>query len=226
MKLKDIEEADIPSVVPIKNRPVQEVTLDKLKTTGVWEKEEIFGQVKVVRNNNYEWGVTDLMGNIIVPFGKYAWIDGFEQGLARVRGLGKLYYPKNIIAIMGNERCYTNPQEIQEFEEKNRLLHPEQYSKWGIIDETGEEVLPVEYDAVWKFFGKHREFTRVVKNGVSHNVYFRDLLREVSDDDESYDEERHYEEFAGTYAQDVAGYSDEDIYDAFDGEPDAYWNID
>ena len=39
-------------------------------------------------------------------------------------------------------------------------------------------------------------------------------------------EERHYEEFAGTYAQEVAGYSDEDIYDIFDGNPEAYWNID
>ena len=27
-------------------------------------------------------------------------------------------------------------------------------------------------------------------------------------------------------AQDVAGYSDDVINDAFDGEPDAYWNID
>jgi hypothetical protein len=33
-------------------------------------------------------------------------------------------------------------------------------------------------------------------------------------------------EFAGSYAQDVMGYSDEDIYDAFEGDPDAYWNID
>lgn len=41
-----------------------------------------------------------------------------------------------------------------------------------------------------------------------------------------YYEREHYEEFAGTYAQDVAGYSDEDIWDIFDGEPDAYWNID
>lgn len=36
----------------------------------------------------------------------------------------------------------------------------------------------------------------------------------------------HYGDFAGSYAQDVMGYSDDDIYDAFDGEPDAYWNID
>lgn len=42
----------------------------------------------------------------------------------------------------------------------------------------------------------------------------------------NYESKRHYEEFAGTYAQDVAGFNDEEIYDIFDGEPDAYWNID
>ncbi len=37
---------------------------------------------------------------------------------------------------------------------------------------------------------------------------------------------KHYEQYKGTYAQDVAGYSDEEINDVFDGCPDAYWNID
>ena len=46
--------------------------------------------------------------------------------------------------------------------------------------------------------------------------------------DDSYEEEygTHYGKYAGTYAQDVAGYSDDVIADAFDGDPDAYWNID
>ena len=30
----------------------------------------------------------DHKGNEIVPFGKYDWIDGFDQGLARVRTTG------------------------------------------------------------------------------------------------------------------------------------------
>ena len=37
---------------------------------------------------------------------------------------------------------------------------------------------------------------------------------------------KHFGDFAGTYAQDYAGFSDEAIYDAFEGDPDAYWNID
>lgn len=37
---------------------------------------------------------------------------------------------------------------------------------------------------------------------------------------------RTFEKYNGTYAQDVEGWSDQDIDDAFGGEPDAYWNID
>lgn len=39
-------------------------------------------------------------------------------------------------------------------------------------------------------------------------------------------ETRTFAEYAGYYAQDVMGYSDEEIDDIFDGDPDAYWNID
>lgn len=42
-----------------------------------------------------------------------------------------------------------------------------------------------------------------------------------------YDDYDEYEsEYAGTYAHDVEGYSDEEIDTIFDGDPDAYWNID
>ena len=41
-----------------------------------------------------------------------------------------------------------------------------------------------------------------------------------------YEEERTYDNYKGSYAQDVEGWSDQDIDDVFDGDPDAYWNID
>lgn len=44
-------------------------------------------------------------------------------------------------------------------------------------------------------------------------------------DDGLYEKES-YGQYAGTYAQDVEGLSDDFINDALDGEPDAYWNID
>lgn len=48
--------------------------------------------------------------------------------------------------------------------------------------------------------------------------------------DDSYEEEfvepPTYERYNGSWAQDVEGYSDDDIDTIFDGDPDAYWNID
>lgn len=38
--------------------------------------------------------------------------------------------------------------------------------------------------------------------------------------------ERTFDNYSGSYAQEVEGWSDEDIDDVFDGYPDAYWNID
>lgn len=40
------------------------------------------------------------------------------------------------------------------------------------------------------------------------------------------DEEPTYEHYNGSYAQDVEGWSDQQIDEVFDGDPDAYWNID
>lgn len=48
----------------------------------------------------------------------------------------------------------------------------------------------------------------------------------ADNDDWNDDYGSHYGKYAGTYAQDEAGLSDDVIDDAFEGDPDAYWNID
>lgn len=64
-------------------------------------------------------------------------------------------------------------------------------------------------------------------------LYLLDLLEDLNPNPDlvnrsSYDyyEEETYYQYRGSYAQDVAGWSDQDIDDAFEGDPDAYWNID
>lgn len=54
---------------------------------------------------------------------------------------------------------------------------------------------------------------------------------EFEDYDDDYDDHDYYEresygQYAGSYAQDVEGLSDDFINDVLDGDPDAYWNID
>ena len=53
-----------------------------------------------------------------------------------------------------------------------------------------------------------------------------DEYDEYYDDNLSDYEEPTYEKYNGSYAQDEMGYSDDDIDTIFDGDPDAYWNID
>ena len=43
---------------------------------------------------------------------------------------------------------------------------------------------------------------------------------------EFYEEEQTYDCYNGSYAQEVEGWSDQAIDEVFDGDPEAYWNID
>lgn len=197
--------------------------------------EKTFGNVKVVLREGETagksyWGVVDLKGNEIVPFGKYAWIDGFEHGLARVRTQGIVPWNRGKI--------------IATFETPEQEMRPKVIAKWGIINEKGEEVLPCEYDDVWNFYGKdYLKYTTVEKDGEKKQFYFETQslnppTKDESEDQQDYDYEddyeddygddygSHYGKYAGSYAQEVMGYSDDVIDDAFEGDPDLYWNID
>lgn len=113
--------------------------------------EKNYGNVKVVWQKG-KYGVTDLEGNIIVPFGKYAWIDGFDHGLARVHSYG--------ITKIKNGECHQYKVSPLKIVDGEIVANPEykgeklQPSKWGIINEKGEEVLPMEYDNIWNFMVK------------------------------------------------------------------------
>ena len=194
-----------------------------------------YNNIFVVQNQDYEWEVINIDGIVIVPFGKYGWIDTFDKGLCRVRSHGQIRNYNNVLAVVqDSNHVVTDKQEIKKIYDDDFKRHPERYAKWGIINERGEEVLPVEYDEIWAFAGKNRNSTKVVKNGQTTEVFFHDLnpllapqIKQAnSRNNYGYYESRHYEEYAGSYARDVMGYSDEVINDVFEGDPDAYWNID
>ena len=60
-----------------------------------------------------------------------------------------------------------------------------------------------------------------------YQSYLEELNKADEEDwNDNYGRSSTYENYNGSYAQDVEGYSDQDIDDIFDGDPDAYWNID
>ena len=42
-------------------------------------------ELYTVQNTESQYGVLRIDGSVVVPFGKYNWIDGFDKGLARVK---------------------------------------------------------------------------------------------------------------------------------------------
>lgn len=67
------------------------------------------------------------------------------------------------------------------------------------------------------------------KSSIYRDIYDSEDDEYGNDDNENYStdwDEPTYDKYNGSYAQDEMGYSDDDIDTIFDGEPDAYWNID
>ena len=185
-----------------------------------WQPQEqlIPKPVITIKDSSNRYSVVDADGNTIVPYGYYLYISPFRYGLARVktgdRFMGQRVFDGSL------------PEEALEY-------------KWGIIDSNGKEVVLPVYDYIRGFDKSRQKVIPAIKDG--HNCMLSlEGLSKVYDavhnepirsrgffsSLKSTRPHEHYDEFEGTYAQEVEGYSDEDIYDAFDGEPEAYWNID
>lgn len=94
--------------------------------------------------------------------------------------------------------------------------------KVGLLNSRRKVIFPCIYDDILKVTMLS---AIVIENGVEREVKYNtdrhsNKLFDISE------EPHHYLRYAGSYAQDNMGYSDEDIDTIFDGEPEAYWNID
>lgn len=90
------------------------------------------GNTYTARSLEKGYAVFSENGNMVVPFGQYDYIDGFDGTFARVKKgcPGSLEYPGD---------------------------------KWGIINEAGKEVVPVEFTHIEPFYAKNLEFCIVEK---------------------------------------------------------------
>ena len=149
----------------------------------------------VVQSEDYKWGAIDDDGNVIVPFGKYAWIDGFQNGLAKVIGYNDTTSP-NIVAVIGDDDYDHAKCEEQ-----------------GIINENGEEVLSLEYTG-WKFYGKDFPTIKTFKDGNERLYSFGELNPDFEDNST----DNHYNNYS-LYDDDPDYCGWEDTWDAMtDGQ--------
>lgn len=112
------------------------------------------------------------------------------------------------------------------------IIHPD-YLTWA-VENLGDGYFYVTDNALEEIrmmfpsFKMDQSFYRNVEaQRDSFDTYWEenDNHHEIENND-FYDEPATYERYGGSYAQDVMGYSDDDIDTIFDGDPLAYWNID
>lgn len=95
---------------------------------------------------------------------------------------------------------------------------------WGLINEEGKVVLPIQYDEIWKFEGKHRATTNVVYQGETFEIRLCDYsdkapipYLENSQCESSYEDDFDYRK-ESWYAMTDGQYGD--MPDGFDGDYD------
>lgn len=199
----------------------------------------------IVGKRKEGWALFDKNYKVIIAPGTYNWIDKFWNGFARVMALPEISEEeiKEQLDIYYQDRGKSKPTSYFTTLEECPLDIRKKYAKFGLINEKGEEVIAPIYDSIWNFYEKKYDTFILEKDGQTYKASFlhptditvcqlrthfsdeeNDMYYNYYAQDDEWDGEES--EFAGTYAHDVAGFSDDEIYDIFDGDPDAYWNID
>lgn len=116
--------------------------------------------------------------------------------------------------------------------------------KWYIKNVDSFSINPDVLNSLFSFFTfelNNLKLSRIRNLEFSYEPYFKkekitfpeDLIkknslkyeaRNINHAKSDYDD-RTYHRYQGSYASDNMGFSDQDIDDAFDGDPNAYWNI-
>lgn len=99
------------------------------------------------------------------------------------------------------------------------------YITWCINTISEFTISKKAFDEARMLFPKS-DFTDVLSNCVGEFYDDEDGYDEREDEWRGEQEEASFGRYAGSYAQEEMGYSDDDIDTIFDGNPDAYWNID
>lgn len=92
--------------------------------------------------------------------------------------------------------------------------------KIGALNGEGVSIAPCIYDKIVSSRNGELIGTLDGKEKVLNPI------PKIEEDDDYEYERATYGKYAGSYAQDDAGYSDDDIDTIFEGDPSAYWNID
>lgn len=119
---------------------------------------------------------------------------------------------------------------FKNYDKKHKYIIVTLKNKKGILNELGEVIAEIKYDKIQFSYPTEGNAKNLEAKGWIGSDEFILIdsgvgLNNLNIKSSNY-EKRTYEKYGGSYAQDEMGYSDDDIDTIFDGNPDAYWNID
>ena len=131
--------------------------------------------VFTVRSLQNGYAVIDERGSIVVPFGRYSYIDGFADGYSRV----KIGRSNNGLTEFGD--------------------------KWGIIKEDGTEIVPPSANSISRFYKSNvpyctindgeREYEfHLIDGKIQYSGYYEDKESEFQKEMEDYESLCRYKE--------------------------------
>ena len=154
----------------------------------------------------------------------------------RLANLLQMYLCKHLIAYnkIKQDYFFVNYEKVDKYENNLKgLTMPEiNFVAKDVLEKiflrVTDEAIQDEfnYEEYWEYDKRHN-YVKLV------NTYEEEFNRDQEGNTNNYYNENYeddiyngYGKYKGSYAQDVMGYSDDDIDTIFDGDPDAYWNID
>ena len=196
-------------------------------------------------------GIMDSNIKVIIP-NKYKFIQIIEPDFFLAQRLDKSYCivnqeckEKNICSIEQLSHIYNI--DTGEYLIKGWNCN----GNMGVVTTDNRIIIPFIYDYIEPTYDghKHNGFklenynthedeywlvdfnNKILESGSIPKPIYNGYEEEGSDYNEynrfnPYEEEPTYNDYNGSFAQDFMRFSDQDISDAFDGDPDAYWNID
>lgn len=172
-----------------------------------------------VKGKNNRWGFIDKRGKLQIPL-RWMEVRSFREGYAAVKGLNGRY---GFIDYRGNLICKLRWASVADFHEGMACVYDDNLQKYGFLNSRGELQIPCTFDSGDDF---HEGIAYVELYGKVIPIDEGGDRIEAEHDKPIDGESISYEKYSGSYAQDEMGYSDDDIDTIFDGDPNAYWNID
>jgi hypothetical protein len=131
-------------------------------------------------DDTFTWGLFDLNGSLLVPFGLYDQIFGVNSiGLilaSKLRSRGALDLNGNIIIPFNFDWMdydfYDGLARV--------IIYVNSEKRWGIINLKGEYVVDPIYDNIWSFSTKYRS-VKAIKNNLSTEIDLSTIRKALND---------------------------------------------